>query len=242
MRARFGPIFLYLEASMSHVRRLSMLVAFALLTAFSCMNAGAEDGKDGIKTVFVIAMENHNWTQPANQFSGNIQQIFQNPAAPFINSLVNGTATAVINGRQVNISQQTAYATSYRNVLATAGGNNPHIHPSEPNYIWAEAGTNFGVFNDNDPFAPASGTGQISNQDNQLHLVRLFDQCRVSWRSYQEDIDLIPDGASFDNVVRPQNQWIVPLKRFSGTFVSGTNQFNGSNQFDYAPKHNPQVY
>jgi len=45
---------------MSHVRRFGMLVAFALLTTFSHMNAGAEDGKDGIKTVFVIAMENHN--------------------------------------------------------------------------------------------------------------------------------------------------------------------------------------
>jgi hypothetical protein len=227
---------------MSHVRRFGMLVAFALLTTFSHMNAGAEDGKDAIKTVFVIAMENHNWTQPANQFTGGIQQIFQNPAAPFINSLVNGTATAVINGRQVNISQQTAYATNYRNVLATAGGANPHIHPSEPNYIWAEAGTNFGVFNDNDPFAPASGTGQISNQDNQLHLTRLFDQCGVSWKSYQEDIDLVSDGTSFDNVVRPRDQWTVPLKSLSGNFVNGVNQFNGSTQFNYAAKHNPQVY
>ena len=57
---------------MSHVRRFGMLVALALLTTFSYMNAGAEE----IKTVFVIAMENHNWVQPANQFSGNIQQIF----------------------------------------------------------------------------------------------------------------------------------------------------------------------
>ena len=192
---------------MSHVRRFGMLGVFALLFTVGQLAAGAEDGKDGIKTVFVIAMENHNWTQPANQFSGNIQQIFQNPAAPFINSLVNGTATAVINGRQVNISQQTAFATNYRNVLATAGGANPHIHPSEPNYIWAEAGTNFGVFNDNDPFSPASGTGQISNQDNQLHLTRLFDQCGVSWKSYQEDIDLVPNGTSFDNVLLPHDQW-----------------------------------
>jgi len=190
----------------------------------------------------VIAMENHNWTQPANQFSGGIQQIFQNPNAPFINSLVGGTATAVINGRQVNISSQTAFATNYRSVLATAGGANPHIHPSEPNYIWAEAGTNFGVFNDNDPFAPASGTGQISNQDNQLHLTRLFDQCGVSWKSYQEDIDLVPDGTSFDNVVLPQNQWTSPIKSLSGNFVHGVNQFNGSTQFNYAVKHNPQAY
>jgi hypothetical protein len=87
-----------------------------------------EDGDNGqIKKVFVIAMENHNWTQPANQFSGPIQQIFQNPNAPFINSLVNGTAVATINGHLVNISQQVAYATNYYNALATASGNNPRI-------------------------------------------------------------------------------------------------------------------
>jgi len=103
-------------------------------------------------------MENHNWTQPANQFTGGIQQIYQNPNAPFINSLVNGTAYAVIDGSVVNISEQVAYATNYTNVLATAGGNNPHIHPSEPNYIWAEAGSNFGVLNDADPFV--SGNNQ----------------------------------------------------------------------------------
>src|SRR5882724_11045759 len=73
---------------MSHVRRFGMLGVFALLTALGHLNSGAEE----VKTVFVIAMENHNWTQPANQFNGNIQQIFQNPNAPFINSLVNGTA------------------------------------------------------------------------------------------------------------------------------------------------------
>jgi phosphatidylinositol-3-phosphatase len=227
---------------MTHVRRLSMLSMVALLATLGTLNASAEEGRERIKTVFVIAMENHNWTQPANQFSGPIQQIFQNPNAPFINSLVNGTAVAVINGHTVNISKQVAWATNYHSVLATASGSNPHIHPSEPNYIWAEAGTNFGVFNDNDPYVPASGTGQLSNQDNQLHLTRLLDRCGVSWKSYQEDTDLVPDGNSFDNVVRPQNQWTVPLTRFSGTFVSGTNQFNGSNQFDYAPKHNPQVY
>src|SRR5216684_7803481 len=123
---------------MSHVRRLGMLGVFALLTTLGYLNAGAEE----VKTVFVIAMENHNWTQPAHQFNGKIQQIFQNPNAPFINGLVNGTATAVINGSAVQISKQVAYATAYHNVLATPGGNNPSIHPSEPNYIWSEAGTN----------------------------------------------------------------------------------------------------
>src|SRR5262249_9631069 len=34
----------------------------------------------------------------------------------------------------------------------------------------------------------------------------------------------------------------VPLTSFSGTFATGTNQFNGSRQFNYAAKHNPQVF
>ena len=222
---------------MPHVRLLRALAVLALSITLGHYNAAAQQ----IKTVFVIAMENHNWTQPANQFIGT-QQIYLNPNAPFINSLVNGSATAVINGHTVNISQQVSYATNYRNVLATAGGNNPHIHPSEPNYLWAEAATNFGVFNDSDPFSPQSNTGAIQNQDNQLHLVRLLTQCGVSWKSYQEDIDLVPDGASFDNMVLPQNQWTVPLKSLSGNFVTGVNQFNGSTQFNYAVKHNPQAF
>src|SRR5438270_14006124 len=114
---------------MLQVKRLRTLSVFALAIIFVNLKATAQE----IKTVFVIAMENHNWTQPANQFTGNIQQIFQNPNAPFINSLVNGTAFTVVNGRVINISEQVAYATNYHNVLATPTGNNPHIHPSEPN-------------------------------------------------------------------------------------------------------------
>src|SRR5258708_14248073 len=101
---------------------------FGCLTAAFALTAAAADDGRSIKTVFVIALENHNWTQPANQFSGPIQQIFQNPNSPFINSLVNGTSVATINDRQVKLSQQVAYAAHCRSVLATATGNNPHIH------------------------------------------------------------------------------------------------------------------
>src|SRR6478672_10424018 len=162
---------------MSHVRRLGMLGVFALLFTVGHLTAGAEE----IKTVFVIAMENHNWTQLANQFTGGIQQIFQNPNAPFINSLVNGTAFAVINGRVVRISDQVAYASNYHSVLATPNGTNPHIHPSEPNYLWAEAGANFGVLNDNDPFRVPGGT----NQNTGLHLVNFLTKAGKTWKSYQ---------------------------------------------------------
>ncbi len=117
---------------MLEARHYRTLGAFAVLTTLGNFTANAQQ----VKTVFVIAMENHNWTQPANQFTGGIQQIYQNPNAPFINSLVNGTAVAPINGSMVNLSEQVAYATAYHNVLATPSGNNPSIHPSEPNYIW----------------------------------------------------------------------------------------------------------
>src|SRR6476659_778289 len=137
---------------MFHVKCLRTLRVFGLLTTLGSSSTNAQE----IKKVFVIAMENHNWTQPANQFTGGIQQIYQNPNAPYINSLVDGTS---------DISDQVSYATAYHNVLATPSGDNPHIHPSEPNYLWAEAGTNFGVLNDNEPFG-TNGT----NQDTSLHL------------------------------------------------------------------------
>lgn len=218
---------------MSLVKSLRTLGALALLAVLGSFGASAQE----IKTVFVIAMENHNWAQPANQFTGSIQQIYQNPNAPFINSLVNGTAFALVDGSPADISKQVAYATAYHNVLATQGGNNPHIHPSEPSYIWAEAGTNFGVLNDNDPYA--GGT----NQNTDLHLTSFLTRAGKTWKSYQEDVDLARNaGGQLTNFPLPQDQWSVPLTSFSGVFAAGLNQFNGSNQFNYAAKHNPMVF
>jgi hypothetical protein len=220
---------------MLRARCYRALGALALFGAWSSFSASAAD----IKTVFVIAMENHNWTQPT-QVPGGIQQISGNPNAPFINNLVNGQASAIIDGAVVNISQQVSYATAYHNVLATPGGNNPHIHPSEPNYIWAEAGTNFGVLNDNDPFATNGGT----NQNTELHLSTLLTLAGKTWKSYQEDIDLTRNsGGQLTNVPLPENMWTVPLSSFSGLLTSGSsNVFNGSNQYNYAAKHNPMVF
>ena len=231
---------------MSKVRCLRALAVFALFTIFGSFTASAQE----IKTVFVIAMENHNWTQPANQFTGGIQQVYQNPNAPFINSLVNGTAFALINGSVVHISEQVSYATAYHNVLATSSGNNPHIHPSEPNYIWAEAGTNFGVFNDNNPYH-ADGTPD-TNQNTDQHLATFLTRAGKTWRSYQEDADLlgvsgqpinIPVSGQLTNIPAAPNMLTVPLASFSGIFASGNvNAYNGSNQYNYAAKHNPMLF
>src|SRR5262245_6444756 len=99
---------------------------------------------DPIKTVFVIDMENHNWTDPnpngttttvngVNTINtpigapGSVQrapaQLLGNAAAPFLNSLITpGNPNAA----------QTAYATNYTHVLP---GQNQSVHPSEPNYL-----------------------------------------------------------------------------------------------------------
>src|SRR3569833_2313714 len=152
---------------MLNIARLRPLAGLAIVAALASASAVAQKGEDNqddrdsreIKQVFVIAMENHNWTQPA-QVPGDIQAIYQNPDAPFINSLVSGTAVAWITGKAVNISKHTAFAMSYHNVLATQSGNIKHIHPSEPNYIWAEAGDNFGVANDSAPYKEATPNAQ----------------------------------------------------------------------------------
>lgn len=193
-----------------------------------------------VKTVFVIALENHNWTQPDNGPTARIQQIYKNPNAPFLNSLVDGTASATIGGKKVDISKEVAYAAAYHNALATESGNNTHVHPSEPNYIWAEAGTNFGVFNDNDPYSAKGETVQDTNE----HLCALLMKAGKTWMSYQEDIDLAEDtSGKLTNVPLPKERWTVPLVSFTGQFASGsTNAYNGSDRYAYATKHNPMAF
>jgi len=144
----------------------------------------------------------------------------------------------VIDGVEVNISEQVAFANAYHNVLATSNGANPHIHPSEPNYLWAEAGDNFGISSDADPYT--GGTNQNTDQ----HFVSLLSKAGKTWKSYQEDIDLTKNaGGQLTNVVLPESEWFSPINSFSGVFAPGTtNQWNGSNQYNYAVKHNPQAF
>jgi hypothetical protein len=99
-----------------------------------------------VRTVFLIMMENHNWSDIKN-----------NPSAPYINT---------------TLLLMASYAEQYYNP--------PAIHPSEPNYLWLEAGTNFGILDDALPGA--------NHQNTSLHLVTLLDKASISWKSYQEDI------------------------------------------------------
>jgi hypothetical protein len=167
-----------------------------------------------IQTVFVIAMENHNFTQPNPGSSP--EQILGNTAAPYLNSLITpGNPNAA----------QVSYASNYQNVA-------PGIHPSEPNYIWNNAGSNFGVASDADPSAAAHNI--ISSPS----MTGLMQQKGVSWTSYQEDADI----NTTNNTALPAVQRTVPLTSQAGVFASGTNAYNGSNQFNYAVKHNPMAF
>ncbi len=106
------------------------------------------DGGNGhaIKTVFLILMENNNWSS-----------ILGSSSAPYINNTILPNA---------------AHAEQYYNP--------PSIHPSEPNYIWLEAGDNLGITDDSDP--------ATNHQSTTMHLVTLMQAANVTWKAYEEDI------------------------------------------------------
>ena len=56
----------------------------------------------------------------------------------------------------------------------------PGLHPSEPNYIWLVAGTNFGIVDDKAP-----SVNQVATTN---HLAFQLDRAGIPWRAYQEDI------------------------------------------------------
>jgi hypothetical protein len=189
-----------------------------------------------IGDVFYIEMENHNLTQPTglNPPPGDAEQLQGNPAAPYLNSLMTpGNSNAA----------ETSWASNKYN----AGYNDPTInggagvHPSEPNYIWQEAGI-AGFFNDNDPYP--------NNVLDTANLSGLLQAAGIPWKSYQEDIDLSPTSGTVNqpgtnaltSTVADQSQWTVPLVRFSGTSSAYTNPYNGSDQYNFAPKHDGQLF
>jgi hypothetical protein len=197
------------------------------VSLFAIMIASSAQAQQ-IGDVFYIALENHNFTQPTTVPAGTPQQLFGNTAAPYLNSLVTpGNTNAAL----------TSFAGNYQNV-------SPTQHPSEPNYVYQVAGQT-GPLNDNDPY-PAN----IVNAPNLNSLMAAKGQ---TWRSYQEDTDLVNTngnningdhgaGVGLTNAVTPTSQYEVPLTSFSGTSATYTNPYNGSHQYNYAAKHNPEVF
>jgi len=114
--------------------------------------AAAKPQQHKIQTLFIILMENHNWTGRAR--NANIKG---KKYAPSINK---------------TLLPMASHAEQYFNP--------PGIHPSLPNYLWLEAGTNFGILDDNPP--------SIDHQSTTQHLVALLNNAGITWKAYQENI------------------------------------------------------
>ncbi|HTT97344.1 MAG TPA: alkaline phosphatase family protein [Rhizomicrobium sp.] len=122
-----------------------------------------------IKTVFIILMENHNWTGDGDK------------------SIEGKRRASYINDTLIPMG---SHAEQYYNP--------PGVHPSLPNYLWLEAGTNFGILHD--------GLPRKFGQDTTDHLVSYLDKAGVNWKAYLE------------NAPRAR----CPLKNEGGTDASGS--------------------
>jgi phosphatidylinositol-3-phosphatase len=139
--------------SQKHLRTLLIVLACLVTGSTRSLSAASspQSATHHIQTVFIILMENRNWTG-----DGNLD-IKGNPSAPYINK------TLIPIG---------SHAEQYYNP--------PNLHPSLPNYLWLEAGTNFGILNDNNP--------SQNHQSTKEHLVTLLKAAGISWKAYEEDI------------------------------------------------------
>jgi hypothetical protein len=219
--------------------RRTTLTTLAGLAALAAIPTSAH--ATAIGDIFYIAMENHNWTQPSTYT--NTQQIKGNPAAPFINGLVTPNTAA---------SAQVSYASNYTNVpvqaAGSASGAGP-VHPSEPNYVWQEAGLT-GARNDTDPYGAGinnnttalPATNATNNIINAPSFSAQLQNAGSSWKVYAEDTNLQKSGALLTSTPVAAGQTTVPLISTSGTSSLYTNPYNGSNQYNYAAKHVPQVF
>ena len=126
-----------------------------MLFALTAIPTPAKAQVSKVKTVWLIIMENHNWTGNNAGAAFGAPDIKGNPLAPYINGTLLHTA---------------AHAERYYNP--------PGNHPSAPNYIWLEAGTNFGMLADNTPAQ--------DNITSHQHLVHLLDEAGITWKEYAE--------------------------------------------------------
>ncbi len=131
-------------------------------------------GAGKIDTVFVIVLENHNWTD-----DGTLS-IKGNPSAPYING------TLIPAG---------AHAENY--------WNPPHEHPSLGNYLWMEAGTDFGI----NGMAKTQLSVAENTQTTHAHLAWQLMQTGLSWKAYS--------GKTWPADTCPVVTWSVPQVFFS---------------------------
>ncbi|MGA2536377.1 MAG: alkaline phosphatase family protein [Terracidiphilus sp.] len=151
-------------------------LSVALLMATASLAAHAQSDQP---IVFLIVMENHNWSG-----SGGVSGSSE---APYINQ---------------TLVPMAAVAKEYFNP--------PGNHPSLPNYLWMEAGQNFGVH--------ADGLPSEYHQSTHAHLSELLQNAGIPWRAYEESISgtvcpLEPEGP-----VDPEGNEIYQPRHFPQIF------------------------
>jgi hypothetical protein len=182
----------FVSGAVNQLRKVLSL-SIAMLFLLVLMPAAAKAQMSKVKTVWVILMENHNWIGNNAGAAFGAPDIKGNPLAPYI------------NGELLHTS---AHAEQYFNP--------PGNHPSLPNYLWLEAGTNFDILAD------------ILPTDNKLssskHLVTLLEDKGISWRAYAE-----PDFGNpvFDNCPLDFSEIDVNHLAFD-YFADVTNSFSPS--------------
>jgi hypothetical protein len=238
--------------------RKLVLLTTALISAFGPQVAQAQPVQttsgSPITTVFYILLENRNWTNGGD--SSAPSQVQGNTAAPYLNAITNPN-NASLPDTNVSSSADVSYCSCYHNDLAVANGSGPSIHPSEPNYVWMECGSNLSKADDNDPYGSGNSVQQIYNYAaanpplTTQNLSGLLEAAGLTWKSYTEGTQLYntlnvnnttTSGGTLTNNVVPQASWSVPLVSFSGSNASYTNPYNKSHQWNTAIKHTGQCF
>jgi phospholipase C len=118
-------------------------------------------------------------------------EIKDSASAPYINSLL----------------AEGAHAEAYHNVPDAS------LHPSEPNYVWLEAGDALGFTDDSEPGPDNCAVGED-------HLTKQLEAAGIDWRSYQEDIDGGDCPLSGVNDYAPKHNPMIFFDDVSGTDCS----------------------
>jgi hypothetical protein len=224
-------------------RRLSRCATLAACASGLVLNSVHAQSVQRIGTVWYILIENRNFTESETSGGG---QVYGNPAAPYINSLITpGNPNAA----------QVSYCAAYHNDVALYDGSGPSIHPSEPQYVWMENGSNLSKLDDNDPFGSGASVTQIHNflvanpSYSGQNLSGLLQAAGLTWRAYSEGTNQVNStgtnanlGGNVTATPEPEANWTVPLSSFSGTNASYVNPYNGSNQWNFACKHTGSLF
>lgn len=178
---------------MNRFLKFCVLVACWSLFVFA-INAGP---LPAISNVFVIVLENQNWST-----------IKGNASAPWINNYLLSRA---------------AHCENYMNL----------IHPSEPNYVWMEAGNNVGITDDSDP-----GT---NHKNTTNHLVSCLNAAGIQWHGWLDEMPVNPLVSSgkyaakhfgplfFDDVTGTNTSTFAYLTNHVRSYTEFTNSFLATN-------------